>query len=51
MIEARAPLIGLVAASLLLCSAQSFQPGPKLYRAMPESVAECPYPIDAQLIK
>ena len=31
-------LIGLVAASLLLCSAQSFQPAPKLYRAKPEDV-------------
>jgi hypothetical protein len=30
-------LIGLVAA-LLLCSAQSFQPAPKLYRAKPEDV-------------
>jgi len=29
-------LIGLVAASLLLCSAQSFQPAPKLYRANQE---------------
>jgi hypothetical protein len=31
-------LIGLVAASLLPCSAQSFQPAPKLYRANPEDV-------------
>ncbi len=31
-------LIGLVAASLLLCSAQPFQPAPKLYRAKPEDV-------------
>jgi hypothetical protein len=31
-------LIGLVVASLLLCSAQSFQPAPKLYRAKPEDV-------------
>ena len=31
-------LIGLVAAFLLLCSAQSFQPAPKLYRAKPEDV-------------
>ena len=31
-------LIGLVAASLLLCTAQSFQPAPKLYRAKPEDV-------------
>ena len=31
-------LIGLVAASLLLCFAQSFQPAPKLYRAKPEDV-------------
>ena len=31
-------LIGLVAASLLLCSAQSFEPAPKLYRAKPEDV-------------
>jgi hypothetical protein len=31
-------LIGLVAASLLHCSAQSFQPAPKLYRAKPEDV-------------
>jgi hypothetical protein len=30
--------IGLVAASLLFCSAQSFQPAPKLYRAKPEDV-------------
>jgi Glycoside-hydrolase family GH114 len=29
-------LIGLVAISLLLCSAQSFEPAPKLYRAKPE---------------
>ena len=31
-------LIGLVAASLLLCSAQSFQPAPKLHRAKPEDM-------------
>ena len=31
-------LIGLLAAFLLLCSAQSFQPPPKLYRAKPEDV-------------
>jgi hypothetical protein len=31
-------LIGLVSASLPLCSAQSFQPAPKLYRAKPEDV-------------
>jgi len=31
-------LIGLVAASLLLGSAQPFQPAPKLYRARPEDV-------------
>ena len=31
-------LIGLVAASLLLCSAQSFQPARKLHRAKPEDV-------------
>ncbi len=31
-------LIGLAAASLLLCSAQAFQPAPKLYRAKPEDV-------------
>jgi len=31
-------LIGFVAASLLLCSAQPFQPAPKLYRAKPEDV-------------
>src|SRR5271165_1630435 len=30
--------IGLVSASLLLCSARSFQPAPKLYRAQPEDV-------------
>ena len=30
--------IGLVAACLLLCSARSFQPAPKLYRAQPEDV-------------
>ena len=30
--------IGLVAVSLLLCSAQSFQPAPKLYRAKAEDV-------------
>jgi hypothetical protein len=31
-------LIGLVAASLLLCSAQSFEPAPRLYRANPQDV-------------
>jgi hypothetical protein len=31
-------LIGVVAASLLLCSAQSFSPAPNLYRAKPENV-------------
>ena len=31
-------LIGLVATSLLLCSAQSFEPVPKVYRAKPEDV-------------
>jgi len=31
-------LIGSVAASLLLCTAQSFEPAPKLYRAKPEDV-------------
>ena len=31
-------LIGWVAASLVFCSAQSFQPAPKLYRAKPEDV-------------
>src|SRR5271165_5919837 len=31
-------LIGLVAASLLLCTAQSFEPAPKLYRAQPDDV-------------
>ena len=31
-------LIGLVAAVLVLCSAHSFQPAPKLYRAQPEKV-------------
>ena len=31
-------LIGFVAASLLLCSTQAFQPAPKLYRAKPEDV-------------
>src|SRR5215472_6716159 len=31
-------LIGLVAASLLLCSAQSFEPATRLYRAKPEEV-------------
>jgi hypothetical protein len=30
--------MGLVAAPLLLCSAQTFQPAPKLYRAKPEDV-------------
>ncbi len=31
-------LIGLIAASLLGCSAQSFEPAPKLYRAKPQDV-------------
>jgi hypothetical protein len=31
-------LIGLIAGSLLLCSAQSFEPAPNLYRAKPENV-------------
>src|SRR5208283_3702875 len=31
-------LIGFVAASLLLCSTQAFQPAPNLYRAKPEDV-------------
>jgi len=31
-------LIGSVAASLLLCTTQSFEPAPKLYRAKPEDV-------------
>jgi len=31
-------LVGLVAAFLLLCSARSFEPAPKLYRAKPEDV-------------
>jgi hypothetical protein len=31
-------LIGLIAASLLLCSAQAFQPPPQLYRAKPGNV-------------
>ena len=31
-------LIGLVAASVLLCSAQSFETAPRLYRAKPEDV-------------
>jgi hypothetical protein len=31
-------LIGLIAASLLGCSAQSFEPAPKLYRARPHDV-------------
>ena len=31
-------LIGWIAASLLLCSAQPSQPAPKLYRARPEDV-------------
>jgi hypothetical protein len=34
----RIGLIGLFAASLLLCTAQSFEPAPKLYRAKPEDV-------------
>jgi hypothetical protein len=33
-------LIGLVSAFLLLCSAQSFEPAPKLYRAKPEDVPD-----------
>jgi hypothetical protein len=31
-------LIGLLAASLLVCSGQPFEPSPKLYRAKPENV-------------
>ena len=31
-------MVGLVATSLLLCSSQSFEPGPKLYRAKPQNV-------------
>src|SRR5258707_6207043 len=31
-------LVGLVATSLLLCSSQSFEPAPRLYRAKPEDV-------------
>ncbi len=31
-------LIGLLCAFLMLCSAQSFEPAPKLYRAKPENV-------------
>src|SRR5260370_19953389 len=31
-------LVGLVAPSLLLCSSQSFEPAPRLYRAKPEDV-------------
>src|SRR5271166_4414212 len=31
-------LIGLVSAFVLLCSAQTFRPAPKLYRAKPEDV-------------
>src|SRR5713101_4344425 len=31
-------LIGFVVGSMLLCSAQAFQPAPKLYRAKPEDV-------------
>jgi hypothetical protein len=34
----RIGLIGLITASLLLCSARSFQPAPRLYRAKPENV-------------
>jgi Glycoside-hydrolase family GH114 len=34
----RIGLIGLIAASVLLCTAQSFEPAPKLYRAKPEDV-------------
>jgi hypothetical protein len=37
-IARRIGLIGLAAASLLLCTAQSFEPAPKLYRANPEDV-------------
>src|SRR6202158_3500629 len=36
--EKRIALIGFVAASLLLCSAQAFQPAPKLYRAKPDDM-------------
>ena len=38
VIAKRIGLIGLVTVTLLLCSAQSFQPGPKLYRAKPEDL-------------
>jgi len=31
-------LVGLLATSLLLCSSQSFEPAPRLYRAKPEDV-------------
>ena len=31
-------MVGLVATSLLFCSSQSFEPGPKLYRAKPQNV-------------
>ena len=37
-IAKRIGLIGLVTVTLLLCTAQSFQPGPKLYRAKPEDL-------------
>ena len=37
-VKKRFLLIVLVAAFLLLCSAQLFQPAPKLYRAEPEDV-------------
>ena len=37
-IEKSIALIGFVAAFLLLCSAQPFQPAPKLYHAKPEDV-------------
>ena len=38
VIAKRIGLIGLVTVTLLLCTAQSFQPGPKLYRAKPEDL-------------
>ena len=34
----RIGLIGLVAASVLLCTAQSFEPVPNLYRAKPADI-------------
>jgi hypothetical protein len=37
-IAKKSGLLGLVAASLLVCSAQSFEPAPRLYRAKPEDV-------------